>query len=256
MNSIQQRLTSVGNIDKQKVARVLAEEGQHENSKMHNEITALIEKNPDYNPFVLAVIQSLLWAHYAKNDDKFITLVLDYFNYQKDELLDNLNKFTLLYDEDSLRKTLKSWKILLDKLLPQLKDNYSPEGLISLQQKLINEAVNLSYSKQISNLGAWFCCAPFMALAVWKKEYWDDEQLDSLTLPLGIQVTRAIDWLNRNGSDFAYTIKTVDEVNLADGLASTIEAMGAQKELAQLAKTRALHINTGLWLLGNKKEIS
>ena len=56
MNSIQQRLTSVGNIDKQKVARVLAEEGQHENSKMHNEITALIEKNPDYNPFVLAVI--------------------------------------------------------------------------------------------------------------------------------------------------------------------------------------------------------
>lgn len=257
MNSLQKELTLLGSPNEIKVATLLAEKGLSHNRVMHNEIVALMTDFPKVSPFALSFIQSLFWARYAKKSNKFVQLVLNYFESDKqkidEKLVSNLEKYMLQYE--SLKEVVVSGKVLINKLSLQIPRTYTIDSLLLFQDKWMNALIKSTHSKEISHLGAWLCYAPFKVLALWKDEFWDNKELDKLILPLGGQVVRGINWIHRNVLDVGYGISEVEETNLEDSISTTMDAMSIQTELAKAGNTRVLHINTGLFLLGAKKDI-
>ena len=109
---------------------------------------------------------------------------------------------------------------------------------------------------KIHSIGAWYITAPFKIMLINRKGIIENPKTDEVLLPIGREVSKGIDkCINKNYS-FANNqnkLKITDNENKsitgnAYGDLSLVHNM--RKEMAKLANSRPLHIDSGLWLLG------
>ncbi|HUD44137.1 MAG TPA: hypothetical protein VMR41_01200, partial [Patescibacteria group bacterium] len=118
--------------------------------------------------------------------------------------------------------------------------------------KLCNQ---VSHEKEeIKGIGAWILLAPYKILACYRTDLWKDAALDTVLFPLGFQVIRGVKFLHKEGLRVSYYDDLYeDEKSLGIDLGTTALVQGYEAELADIADSRILHINSGLFKLGAGK---
>jgi hypothetical protein len=86
-----------------------------------------------------------------------------------------------------------------------------------------------------------------------RRDLWNEEALDELYMPLGLEVDRGFGALKRQGFAVPKALlptRIGRECDFMGGMARLVEAQRFQQTLARSARIRVLHINSGLYELG------
>lgn len=227
-----------------KVAGNLAVAGESVVDTIHDDVKVFFDKYPDTSPFSIAIAESLVWAFYAKREDEFYKLAIDYLDKSDESIFDKLEDFQHRYEIEKTETILKSWKQVFDSQnLKQLPRDYTIDNLLAYQEKLIQ------LIGKYPLIGTWTTLSPFKALICFKPRQYKDEKLNELLMPLGSQVIKGIDFLRRLGFSVPM-IEQEDESNIG----TVFVAQKFQIDLAKQANSNVLFINSGLYRLGKNKE--
>lgn len=251
---LRNKIKSVKPFSEGKGSLILAQAGEAMNREIHvrmKQLTGLYPKTPF---FTLSIPESLIWARYAKREKYFFELSLDYFIKGNELIFKEIERFSWRFGPEKLETVLRSWKTLLNELeISKMLQSFSPKNLSIFQQYSLNKAVNLSKIRKIPQIGAWIFCGPFKILVAYRKDIWNNPQLDDIWMPLGFQVVRGLRFLQQTGWNVPLELLYEEEPNLLEGMGTVAIAQNFQKSLANLAKSRVLHINSGLFKLGEEK---
>jgi len=114
--------------------------------------------------------------------------------------------------------------------------------------------LRLVQNGSISGIGPWLFCAPFKILTCYRKSFWLDGKTDEIRMPLGLEVVRGFEKLIAKKTQYTQGIDasmfSEEEGGLLEGMATVEIAHGITKKIAQAVGSRALHVNSGLYLLG------
>ncbi len=252
MKTLQQQLAKVSLLQSKKVLMLIAEAGEKENNKMSDEINNFAKLHPDSNPLFITIAVSLFWAGYLKEDHEVISLVVNYFEKGDSSSIDGINEYLKKTSKKGAKTTLQGWKALLSTSMP-IPQIETVDDLIMFQKTISNRAFDLFQSNKTMGVGAWFCYAPLLGIALLNKNFWKEDKLDEFIPPLGFQVKRGFEWLSHKYPlDNFPTFQNYSDAKY-ESLNLTRNSLSSQQELAKQAKSRVIHINTGLWLLGSKK---
>lgn len=257
MNTLKTKLSKHKPLTENIVAKYLSEAGEAENKEIAKRVKKTVEENPHYLLFYVSLAESFYWAGYSKRKSALFKLCYEYFENDKENIFANLGDLAGRLGEYDFEKLLRSWKTVIETIgkdkLP--KDDFSAEGLVDLQRNYMTWVSHRLYrKKELKHFGAWTFLAPFKIMAVYRTDLWDKESLDDLTMPLGFQVVKGMKWLKAQGMDIEDKMLVSEEGGFIESIATSTLALGFQKLLAKTADTRTIHINTGLHLLGVKKE--
>lgn len=253
INNLREEIKSIKPFSEQKVALILAREGELTNEKIHFRTEELINLYPKISFFILSVSESLIWAKYAKDIKRFFKLSIEYLAKEDKTLFEEIENLAWRFGPAKLATVLKSWKILLNELeISKFSHLFSLKQLLFFQQEALNKALIFSKRGQIPQIGAWIFCGPFKILAAYKKDIWSEFDLDEISMPLGFQVIRGLQFLKKIGCNISIELLEEEEPSLHTGMGTVYIAQDFQKRLAKLAKSRVLHINSGLFKLGEE----
>lgn len=254
---LRDKIKSIKPFSEGKGALILAQAGELLNGEIHARMKQLINLYPKAPLFTLSIPESLIWARYAKREKYFFELSLNYFIKGNKQIFKEIEKFSWRFGPEKLEVVLKSWKTLLNELeISKIPQSFSPKHLSIFQQSALNKATNLFKIKKIPQVGAWIFCGPFKILAAYRKNEWNDLELDEIWMPLGFQVVRGLRFLRQLGWSIPLQLLDEEEPGLLEGMGTVVIAQNFQKSLANLAGSRVLHINSGLFKLGEKKKVA
>ena len=204
--------------------------------------------------------EALLWADYAVPAEDFHELAADYFVTGDTECRDRAALLPGRFGPDRLIEGLdafRQWYVEMSGGLASV--GTSVAEWIRTQERTIKLVSRMKREGQLRGASVWLFSAPFKILADVNPESWTDPAIDQLLLPTGTQVEAAIEilekdgvierdaWSKRSGGPKAKEWESFDEA-----LGRQWARHQTQVELALLAGSRALHINSGLRLLGTK----
>lgn len=238
------------------MAVLLAQAGEPFNERIHFRTKNLIEHYSEEPIFSLAVVESLIWARYAKDKKRFFDLALNYLRMEDDQVFKEAKNLAWRFGPESLKTILRSWKSLLDELRPVgLPQHFSSKELAKFQQDyVLTKANKLVGISRLSQIGPWVFCGPFKILAAYRRDLWSDPGLDDVWMSLGFQVIQGLRFLSRQGfKDINLELLNEEEPGLIAGLGTVVLAQKFQKKLADFAESRVLHINSGLFELGKRE---
>lgn len=208
------------------------------------------------NYFPLAIANALTWTGHAVRDETFYISAIDYFTTGGSLALQRAEAFSGRFGAERLNDALCGWRISLDKINRALEAVYScsAEELHIMQQNCLSTISQLVDQRQVYGIGPWLFCAPFKIIAAHRRDLWESEGLDKIWMPLGMEVVRAVRGLIRSGYtyfrglDLGMLIE--EEGGLKEGLGTVLLVQEASRKIAKIARTRVLHINSGLYLDG------
>jgi hypothetical protein len=251
-SELKNKVKSSGSISE--VALFLGKTGVPFNEKIYLCVKKLITSYPKIPLFTLAIVESLIWARYAKDRKHFFDLAINYLIRGDEQIFNKINDFAWRFGPEKLKAVLESWKILINRLeISKILHLFSSKQLFTFQQNALNEAANLYKIKKIPQIGAWIFCGPFKIISAYRKDLWNGLDLDEIWMPLGFQVVRGLRFLKQKGYDIPIELLKEEEPGLLEGMGTVMIAQNLQKHFAKLAKTRLLHINSGLFQLGEEK---
>jgi len=257
VSNLRNQIRKLKPFNEQKAAQFLAQAGVPFNEKICSHVEGLIKSYPEASLFNISVVESLIWARYARREKRFYGLGLDFLEKGSNQIFKETKNLAWRFGPDKLEKVLKSWKILLDELSPiKLFRDFSLRELSEFQHKQAHgKADILSKTKKLPQMGPWIFCGPFKILGAYRKDLWEDKNLDKILMPLGFQVIRGLRFLRRQGCLNIDTQLLIEEEPSfgMDAMGTVFIAQDFQKGLAALAGSRILHINSGLFELGKGK---
>jgi len=235
---------------------LLARRGEHMSLEICSDQQDLIDIYGIDNYFAVAVANALTWTGHAIRHDAFYASAVDYLCTGSLVSLSRAEAFSGRFGVERLNDALRSWKLSLDKMSSVIQAIHScgAEELYAIQQNCLTTISQLLDQRQISGIGPWLFCAPFKIVAAHRRDLWSSESLDEVWMPLGLEVVRAVRNLIRSGYTYfrGLYLGMLDEEEggLKEGLGTVLLVQNGSKKIAQIAKTRALHINSGLYLHG------
>ncbi len=239
------------------VARYLASIGQDLNEKINERTDDLRKQFPKADFFYLAIAESLIWDDYAVDKKDFFKKVIRYYQEEDTSALEGIEKYADRYgSKGRLKEVLISWKRIFNQTpVPSFNKQPEVKEIVSTQ-KAIKTTVESAKSRNKLHFGAWLLTAPFQVVVCHYKELWKDSRLDKVWIPLGGQIKKALSFLVKiNALDVEYKlVKNIGDQNFSTQMGDLEDLQKKQKELAKLAKSRVLHINSGLYRLGGGKE--
>lgn len=115
------------------------------------------------------------------------------------EALDKASEYTVK-GESQVRDVLSAWKKLLKQSgLSLISGKFTLDELVQFQKSLLDEYSRLKVSNRLTHIGPWFLLAPFKILLLMRKDLWNEEKLDQVVMPAGLQVDKAIKLLKSKG---------------------------------------------------------
>jgi len=251
--SLREKIKSIKPFSEQETALMLAQAGELMSEKIHSRMQRLINLHPKIPLFTLSISESLLWARYAKDTKQFLKLSLNYLTKGDEKIFEEIGDLAWRFGPEKLETVFRSWKILLSELeISKLLHLFSSKQLLIFQQEALNKALTLSKIGRLPQIGAWIFCGPFKILAAYRKEIWDDFELDEILMPLGFQVIRGFRFLKTIGYNIRVGLLNEEEPSLITGMGTVYIAQNFQKRFANLVQSRILHINSGLFKLGEE----
>jgi hypothetical protein len=234
---------------------LMVSRGEDLNRKIKADQNDLLSRFQNVDYFPLAIAHSLNWSGHALKENGYFESALDYFKTGDNKALEKCRRYNWRYDKPDLINALKAWKSVLTNSQKVDFKHIKAKEIQSAQIQILNVADRLRKSKTITGFGPWILFAPFKIVLAHRTDLWTDNEIETIILPLGAQVTRGINNMKRNGFDCAKNL----EKNLFpeegsgwdNDLTSVYIAQQFQTEIAKLHESRAIHVNSGLHLYGS-----
>jgi hypothetical protein len=102
-------------------------------------------------------------------------------------------------------------------------------------------------------LGPWTFHAAFKILLIHERSLWTDEQIDAIGLPTGGESGKYSFERGWNALQALGLVGAMQpSVNFAEGMRRATQAHAKVVDLAARAGSRALHVNSGIYVLGSE----
>lgn len=235
---------------------LLASRGEQLNLEISSAQQELVDIHGIDNYFASAIATALTWTGHAIRHDTFFTTAVEYLSTSNLRSLSQALGYSGRFGVNRLNDALQAWKAILDKAKGVVNTvcSCSTEQLCAIQQRSFHIISELLDQGQISGIGPWLFCAPFKIVAAHRQNLWTSESLDKVWMPLGLEVVRAVRSLIRERYPYFgglhVDMLTEEEGGLKEGLGTVLLVQNGSKKIAEIAKTRVLHINSGLYLFG------
>ncbi|WP_437648854.1 hypothetical protein [Sorangium sp. So ce362] len=150
---------------------------------------------------------------------------------------------------------LESWGAVLDEpKVPAPPDGTTnAHGLVRFHQDAFTALKVLDWKHERSWLGPWTFHGAFKIYVLHEQRLWSDANIDAVTMPMG---GVAGGYSFEAGWDVLVGLGVVsalpDAHTFADKMAVADQAHAEVQALAGLAGSRAIHVNSGIYLLGSK----
>lgn len=236
-------------------ARALAESGYTSDHEIQQRTKSYARTSNGIDLFLIAIVQSLTWTGHAIDKADYFRKALDFLKTGSEKASSGLSECAGRYGIEQLQSTLSNWKKLYSQLnAPPDISKSSLEEIILFQSTSFEIACRGKMGNRITGIGAWLFCAPFKILLNYQSKLWNQNRIDDVWMPLGLEVIRGVKKIIRK--QYSYS-KFVDmgilsekEGDIVEGLGTIHIVQAMSKEIANDANSIVLHINTGLYELG------
>jgi len=169
------------------------------------------------------------------------------------------NKFRYRFGADELENALTNYR----KYYRHVKDimpNFNRcdvHDINRLQQRLLSKLNNLRNERVIDGIGPWLFTGPFKIILSDQDRMWNQDGINAIVLPTGIEVDKGIKRLIKENfsfvSDFDVNWLKADKRNsnsLLDDYATYNMVHTHISNIGKITSTPAIHINSALYLYG------
>ncbi len=243
------------------IFRKLAIEGESLNNRIHDRHAPLIGHYNATNGnsyFAVVLGSALQWTHHATDGNDFLDYAIPWFDSNDPldlNILDNFDGYLGIESLISGMTGLKIFKDAVNAILPDF-EHCDAKDIVKCQQQALRHITRLIDNHQISGVGTWLFLGPFKIILTIENKHWADSNIDAIVLPTGREVVKGImrllnefpqfcnfdrNWLNEN------------EPGLRVGYATEQLIHTECIRIANIANSRAVHINSGLWLYGARE---
>ena len=236
------------------LAKRLAERGEKMDLEISSDHDRLLRAFHDSVYFLAAIAHAFTWTGHAVGKEVFYKFAVDYLSTGDLTSLKRTERFSGRFGPESLSAGLQGWKTIVDQSGVEDILSCDAQGLCMIQEnQCLNIASELVMHRQISGVGPWLFCAPFKIVAAHRRELWQSEDLDDLWMPLGLEVVRGVHKLIQDRCTYAHGLDESmlsEEGGLLEGMGTVALVQDMSKRIAQVGRTRVLHVNSGLFLYG------
>lgn len=240
------------------IAEYLGTHGSMFCEELHDRSHHFFQTLPN-NYFAIACAISLCWTGHSKYDDDFIVYASAFIDAQIGKDLKIAKKYSLRFGEDGLDIALTNFRIYLNRVKNIIPDFNlcSVQDINVLQQRLLNKLCQLRDNKEVVGIGPWLFLGAFKIILEDQKRLWNNEGLDAIIMPTGLEVDRGIVRLKNEGYSFMkdFDLHWLEENtgSLSDNYATCIMVHSHIVKIAKIGKTSALHVNSALYKYGRKE---
>jgi hypothetical protein len=236
-------------------AQTLAKNGYIFDNEIQQQTRFYVKEFAKVDLFLIAMLQSLTWTGHAIDKANYFKKALDFLKTGSKQALLSLSECAGRYGTEHLQSTLLNWKKLYGELDVPLNISKSRlKEIILFQNTSFKIACKEKRENKITGIGAWLFCAPFKILLNYRRDLWNQDHIDDVWMPLGLEVIRGVKKIIRKQysySDFVdMGILSEEEGDIIEGLGTVHIVQAMCKEIAKDANSIVLHINSGLWKLG------
>lgn len=241
------------------IAKHLAEEGIQFSEKLF-EINTEYFKRLTNNYFAIAAAIGLCWTGHAQYEDEFIEYAAGFIEGSTHNNPKISINFCKRFGPKELDESLFGFNQLYRNVYQTIPDFSisSIQDINLFQQRLLSKLNKLRNEGIVSHIGPWLFLGPFKIILTDQKRLWNNEGLNSIVLPTGLEVNKGIKRLKNERYNFMkdFDLHWLDEHSgsLLDEYATCNMVHAHIIKIAGLSNTKALHINSALYLYG-KKEI-
>jgi len=236
------------------LAQTLAERGEEMNLEISSDHGHLLCAFHGSDYFLVAVANAFTWTGHAVKEDAFLKFAVDYLATGDLASLRRAERFSGRFGTEGLSTGLRGWKAIVGQLVAQDFPSCNAQGLCKIQEQCLDIASRLLNQKHISGVGPWLFCAPFKIVAAHRRDLWQSGDLDDLYMPLGLEVVRGVCKLIEHGCTYTQGLDcnmlSEQEGGLVEGMGTVALVQDMSKRVAQIGRTRVLHVNSGLYLYG------
>lgn len=237
------------------VAAFLAQRGLPFDEGLRSTIQGSRTAASNMPPLSVYLAEALMWTRHAKRSPDFVTVACRYFIGGDESVLAEADQMSWRFGPEKLRVALGAMR----ELYVMFRRADLPTTLAeleSLQEACIGDIASAKDRRQMWGLGPWLFLAPFKIHVTCHQELWADPGIDSIKMPLGTQVVRALRVLAHDGVIPREEFPQDDGQELASGgaflsaMATVVYWQAEQKKLADSAGSHIPHINSALYELG------
>jgi hypothetical protein len=241
---------------RERVGELLGREGRRFDVELHEILQRTRLGLPGVPELALWMAHALAWAQYAAYDDDFMAAASDFLADGSAETLETATGFSQRFGPGRLRDALLAFRDWFTEMRRSF-GAVTPDAarLKALQERSLQVVQRLKEDGGGRGVGLWLFAAPFKIMAVAHQGLWADEALAALLMPTGTQVNRALATLR---ADRVIQIESIvlegGEGTFEDEYANLWTLQLPQRDLARAAGTSVLHVNSGLYQLGQGSE--
>lgn len=235
--------------------------GKQMNCDVADQQTELLQKFKNSNYFSIAVANAFTWTGHAVSNNSFFEVAIDYLSSGNLNSLDGTADFSGRFGDEKLAEGLRSWRTIISHIQVANIQKATAQNLSKLQSNALAVADRLQKQHLISGIGLWLLYAPFKIVAVHLKNLWNDEKLNVIRMPLGLEVIRGVKKLIRKkciwADGYDENMMTEEEGGLKEGMGTaemvhdiSTKIVYDKSIICDPSLRRIIHVNSGLFLLG------
>jgi hypothetical protein len=240
------------------IADYLGKNGEIFCEELHNRSHHFFRTLP-HSYFAIACAISLSWTGHAKYDDDFVLYASAYIDAAIPKDTKIAKVYSLRFGEEGLDTALTNFRIYLNRvkgIMPDF-DHCSIQDINVLQQRLLNKLSQLRDKGEVVGIGPWLFLGAFKIILEDQKRFWQNDGIDAIVMPTGLEVDRGIMRLKNEGYSFMkdFDLHWLEENKgtLSDNYATCIMVHSHIVKIAKISGTTALHINSALYKYGRRE---
>lgn len=245
------------------VARVLASAGHAFDLWAGEDLRDRLDRYPGGSPFRKCIVETAQWGGLV--DDP--VWPLDGARFLDLESPDLARKYKRGYhSRTDPTAYLKTWARILEnfRLPAEPDDDSSAQEVVSYWQSAEATLFGLDWRSEREWVGSWTFYGVFKLYLLQQERLWADPGIDAIPMPMGgaksggsfeggwkclveLGILQPLPAPNKNLKRFA-------KAQFSEGMSRTKQAHAGCASLATLAESRAVHVNSGIYLLGRRAD--
>jgi hypothetical protein len=237
------------------IAQLLSTEGTNFSNSLRDDNRGYFENLPN-TYFSIAAAISLTWTKHALYEEDFISYAASYFDELIERDISIAMRFNYHFGSEQLDNALLNYRKYYKNVRDLMPNFYTCDihDLTRLQQRLLSRLDNLRIKRTVNGIGPWLFTGPFKIILIDQNRFWNQDGINTIILPTGIEVERGINRLISENysfvSDFDPHWLEQNTNSLLDNYATYSMVHTFIENIGKITSTPALHINSALYLYG------
>jgi len=235
------------------VLKALKKAGEEMDVRIHRDLASKMRQLAGLPYLDIVLANSLIWSGHAKDKKGFAKYACSYFASQNGTDPAQLAKYHMRFGEDGLSEAMHALREIRRAMSAKQAPDFrtcSPRDIRNFAMAVLRAQDRMSRAGHITGVGPWLTKGWVKQVLCRERRLWKDPDVDVVILPTGLEVQRGVDILHRRtGLMYGYNPAFFSEKD--HGYDAIVH--GYLEDMAAKAGTSALHMNSGVYLLGAGK---